>query len=79
MSDAGTGRALAARLDAARRATVEGARQLQREVFLPEPFLAREQKRAGDAPLLQHPAQNLLRALIPDESVKHKSSLKSGV
>jgi hypothetical protein len=76
VSDARAGRAHAARFDAASRATVKRTRKLKREVLLAQAILADEQQRAGNATLLQHPAQSLLRALIPDKSVKHKWYMK---
>jgi hypothetical protein len=78
-SDANASRAHAARFNAAPLTTVERAPKLKREELLAQSLLTREEKRAGDAPLLQHPAQSLLRALIPDERVEHKLSLKSEV
>jgi hypothetical protein len=69
--DARARRADAARLGAAARAAVESARQLEREQPLAQPLLAREEQRRRHAPLRQHPAQSLFRALVPDQFVEH--------
>ena len=53
--------------------TIESLRQFEREWLFADPVFAREQQRARHTPRREHPPQNLFRALVSDESIKHKN------
>jgi hypothetical protein len=51
---------------------VEGFGEFDGEEFFADRFFTREEQRAGHTTPREHAAQSVLRALISDETSKHK-------